>query len=97
MLIVLGVGTLLVALAFVQYAVSVRRLKRWAADQPFRLVDYERRAVRLGPYQWRRARDQDVFFVTLELPDGTRRTAYVRVSGFLSQLTAANPVDVSWT
>ena len=62
---------------------SFARLNEWASENGLRILQRTYEPLWHGPFWWRRwYRDLAVYRVVVENPDGSRRTAHVRVSGW---------------
>jgi hypothetical protein len=88
-----------VALAVLCFVWHISRsrsmLDDWARAGGLQLLSSERRYLRTGPFFFRHAKGQEIFYVTVRTPTGEIRRAYVRCGGwFLGLLSDA--VTVEW-
>jgi hypothetical protein len=70
-------------------------LQKWAKQNSYRLVDSSICWVDKGPFFGTTGRDQLVYYVIVQGPDGKRQSAWVRCGGFLPGLLT-NRVEVEW-
>lgn len=91
--VLLGIGG--IALLSWSWDKSERMLREWAATNGYRVVDFERRWLRQGPFFVFSSKNQTVFYVTLADRESHVRHAYVRCGGwFLGMLS--DQVNVEW-
>ena len=70
-------------------------IQQWADDNGYRLLSSESRPFRRGPYFWTSSKGQTVYYVTVEMPDGTTRSGWIRCGSFWGGLWSSK-VDVRW-
>jgi hypothetical protein len=70
-------------------------IRRWAARNGYRLVDFERRALFRGPFFLFTSQGQTVYRVTVQMPDGKTRNGYTRLGGWFTGLIS-DDVAVAW-
>jgi hypothetical protein len=70
-------------------------LQTWAAANGFRLLESEERGLLKGPFFWTASKNQKVYRVTVEYPDGALRRGWVRCGGWFLGLMS-DQVDVRW-
>ena len=70
-------------------------LDSWAEQNGFEIVSRDRRSVVTGPYFFSKTKGQDVYYVTVQYPDGKQRSGYVRVGGAILGMVS-DAVDVTW-
>ena len=70
-------------------------LRRWADENGYELVSVERRFVFRGPFWWRTAKGQEVFYVVVRDSAGHCRNAHVRVGGWFTGLLS-DQVSCEW-
>jgi hypothetical protein len=69
-------------------------LRRWAAENGYRILSQEYRVLRQGPFFWTSARGQAVYYVVVE--DAVqKRSGWVRCGGWWFGLWSDN-VEVRW-
>ena len=88
-----------VAVALLLFSWRCRRsrsmLDDWARAGGLQLLSCERRYLRSGPFFFRHAKGQEIFYITVRDREGEVRRAYVRCGGwFLGLLT--DKVTVEW-
>jgi len=72
-----------------------RILESWAADNGFQIRSSQVRLFRLGPFLWRKSKGQVVYYVTVQLHDGTTRRGWVKCGSWWWG-TFQNEAEVSW-
>lgn len=93
------VSILIIGIALASRAWSRQRaanlLTSWATAHSYQLLRSEPRYLRTGPYFWRHARGQLVFYIDVIDVRGSRRSGYARLGGWFMGLLS-NQVDVTW-
>ncbi len=74
---------------------SLAILERWAEGNGCRIIDYEYRHVFRGPFFWSLGHRQ-VYRVTVEDPNGKRRSGWIRCGGFLFGVLFSDRVAEKW-
>jgi hypothetical protein len=70
-------------------------LRKWAADNGFRIIDSNRPLVRKGPFFFNSSQSQIVYRVTVEDAQGSIRHGWVRCGSFFLG-PWKDQVDVKW-
>jgi hypothetical protein len=90
---------LIIGIALASRAWSRQRaanlLTNWVAANGYQLLRSEPRYLRTGPYFWRHARGQLIFYIDVIDVRGSRRSGYARLGGWFMGLLS-DQVDVTW-
>ena len=70
-------------------------LKKWAAAEKVRLIDYQERGFARGPFFFWTGKGQAVFRITVEYPDGRIATGWARCGDWFVGLLS-DAVEVRW-
>jgi hypothetical protein len=70
-------------------------LQKWAEEHGYRILVQEYRSWRRGPFFWSSSKQQTVYYVVVEDPQGCRRSGYVRCGGWFLGLWS-DAVEVRW-
>ncbi|HZE21241.1 MAG TPA: hypothetical protein VE082_04230 [Desulfobaccales bacterium] len=88
-----------VALGVFIWVWTIRKSKQmvaeWARQQGLLLVSSEFRLWRRGPFFWKSSRNQTVLYVTVRMPDGSPRSAFIRCGSWWLGLLQ-DQLDVKW-
>ena len=87
------------ALGVVIWVWTIRKSKRmveeWARRQGLQIVSSEFRWWRRGPFFWKSSRNQTVLYVTVRMPDGSPRSAFIRCGNWWVGLFT-DQLEVKW-
>src|SRR3569833_573282 len=87
-------GALAIGTVFWTNNRSNQLIERWASEHGYRLLTTEQRFLSRGPFFWTTSRNQTVYYVTVEAPDGAVRRAWVRCGGWWSGVLFSDDVEV---
>ncbi len=90
---------IVVVLGFAFWGWTMRKSKRmvedWARQQGLYIVSSEFRWWRRGPFFWKSSRNQTVLYVTVRMPDGSPRSAFIRCGSWWWGLLG-DQMEVKW-
>jgi hypothetical protein len=95
LLAVIGIGAVVLMLAFWQYGRARTLLQEWMREHGYTILEAERRDLRRGPFFWTTARGQIVYHVVVRDHSGNGRSAWVRCGGWWLGMLS-DRVEVVW-
>ena len=70
-------------------------LEAWARENGYNILSSEMRLLRRGPFFWTTSKNQVVYYVTVQTPDGHNTSGFVRCGGFWWGVFT-DKVEVRW-
>jgi hypothetical protein len=85
----------LAAIMISRFGRSASMLEQWAAGQGYRLLHFERRKWRKGPFAFSTSRGQEVYQITVADREGKIKCGYIRCDRYFRR-TYTDSAEVEW-